>query len=88
MTREERESISKWFIAKAKETKHKEGDLEIDDNAAVSIGSDPGAYVQAWVWIDNPKCHTCEEIIDEINHVPEDGKFLCSGCTEEDNGTD
>ena len=25
--------------------------IEIDDNAAVSRGGDPGAYVQAWVWV-------------------------------------
>lgn len=28
-----------------------EGELEIDDNAVVSWGSDNGAYVQAWLWI-------------------------------------
>jgi hypothetical protein len=28
-----------------------EGKVEIDDNAVVSRGDDPGAYVQAWVWV-------------------------------------
>jgi hypothetical protein len=41
-----------WFRKQAKELRHKEGDLEIDDDAPVSAW-DPGngAYVQAWVWV-------------------------------------
>ena len=31
----------------------RDGELEIDDGAPVSMGDDPGAYVQAWVWISN-----------------------------------
>jgi hypothetical protein len=30
---------------------HKDGEVEIDDDAKVSRGEDPGAYVQAWVWV-------------------------------------
>lgn len=30
-----------------------EGCIEIDDTALVSRGDDPGAYVQAWVWVDD-----------------------------------
>lgn len=32
---------------------HVDGELEIDDNAVVSMGCDHGAYVQAWIWIDD-----------------------------------
>ena len=28
-----------------------EGKIEIDSNAAISKGDDPGSYVQAWVWV-------------------------------------
>ncbi len=28
-----------------------DGVLEIDSDAKVSRGDDPGAYVQAWVWV-------------------------------------
>ena len=28
-------------------------ELEIDDTAVVSRGCGTGAYVQAWIWIDN-----------------------------------
>jgi len=38
-------------VAKAKEQHYREGECEIDDDAVVSPGSDPGAYVMAWVWV-------------------------------------
>ena len=31
---------------------HRDGELEFDDNCRVSIGGDPGAYVQGWKWVD------------------------------------
>lgn len=30
-----------------------DGRIEIDDDALISHGDDQGAYVQAWVWVDN-----------------------------------
>lgn len=30
-----------------------DGEIEIDPGAPVSRGDDPGAYVQAWVWVDD-----------------------------------
>ena len=27
-------------------------ELKIDDNAKVSLGSDNGCFVQAWLWVD------------------------------------
>ncbi len=41
-----------WFRERARELYHCEGALEVDDDAAVSIGASGGAYVQAWVWVD------------------------------------
>lgn len=32
----------------------REGELEVDPDAIVSEGDDPGAYVQAWVWVPRP----------------------------------
>jgi hypothetical protein len=29
----------------------KDGEIEIDSDAAISKGDDPGAYVAAWVWV-------------------------------------
>lgn len=30
-----------------------DGEIEVDDEAAVSIGTDGGAYVQAWLWVSD-----------------------------------
>jgi hypothetical protein len=43
---------TKLFDA-AKDQWHKDGECEIDDDAVVSTSKE-GAYVQAWVWVDNP----------------------------------
>ena len=40
-----------WFRHRARELYHDEGDIEVDNDAQVSIGEDAGAYVQAWVWV-------------------------------------
>jgi hypothetical protein len=37
--------------ALARELWHRDGEIEIDADATVSRGSDPGAYVAAWVWV-------------------------------------
>jgi hypothetical protein len=31
----------------------REGELEVDDNAIVSVSEDGGAYVMAWVWVSD-----------------------------------
>lgn len=36
---------------KAKNLFHADGEVEIDDDALVSMGDDPGAYVQGWLWV-------------------------------------
>jgi hypothetical protein len=33
-------------------------ELEIDDSAQVSIGDDNGAYVMAWVWVEDEEDET------------------------------
>ena len=38
----------------AQDEYHCEGSLEIDDHAVVSSSGDGGAYVQAWVWVEDP----------------------------------
>lgn len=42
---------AKHYREAAKRLHHRDGELEIDDNARVSHGADDGAYVQAWVWV-------------------------------------
>jgi hypothetical protein len=31
----------------------KDGDIEIDEDAVVSLGADDGAYIMCWKWIDH-----------------------------------
>ena len=55
-TTEEEEEVSPEeaaYLAYAQENFHRDGDLEFDENAKVSIGEDSGAYVQCWKWIDS-----------------------------------
>ncbi|MBN8644045.1 MAG: hypothetical protein J0L61_02255 [Planctomycetes bacterium] len=41
------------YVEAARREYEREGEIEIDDSAEVSMGDDPGAYVQAWVWVSN-----------------------------------
>lgn len=43
------QELEKKFREAAK--KHATDELEIDDNAKVSMGDEPGAFVEAWIWI-------------------------------------
>lgn len=42
-----------WYLARARDRYHREGAIEVDEQATVSHGADNGAYVQAWVWVEN-----------------------------------
>lgn len=44
-----------WFRSRAKEMYHEEGEIEIDEDAKVSMSEGEGAYVQAWVWVPSQK---------------------------------
>lgn len=41
------------FLDLAKDRWHRDGEIEIGDEEIVSM-SDNGAYVLAWVWVDDP----------------------------------
>jgi hypothetical protein len=84
----EKLAVEKWYQEQAKKQFEDEGTLEIDPGAAVSMGGDPGAYVQAWVWVDNPHCAYCEEPIPELERIPEDGEFICPKCKEMEEADD
>ena len=43
--------LDEAYRAAATQQWHREGEIEIDSNAVVSKGDDPGAYVAAWVWV-------------------------------------
>jgi hypothetical protein len=46
------EEARRRYVTEARKSKAVEGELEVDENAKISMG-DPaqGAYVQAWVWL-------------------------------------
>jgi hypothetical protein len=48
-------------------------ELEIDDDAVVSLGDDPGAWVHAWIWIRNSEAGVPD---------PDDDKDVCRTCGE------
>ena len=50
---EQVQPIAEAYRDHASEHLTDDGAVEIDDNALVSLGDDPGAYVMAWVWVDN-----------------------------------
>lgn len=54
-----RMDIDAAYIAAAQVQHGDDGVCEIDDNALVSIGDDPGAYVMAWVWVDAADAGIC-----------------------------
>src|SRR5262249_36553551 len=74
------------YRALAKRDVHQEGYIEVDDNAVVSNGEDAGAYVQAWIWVDDPedvdtfppRLCVCGEL--EEAHQADVGSCLRSGC--------
>lgn len=37
----------------ARDRLDKDGELEFDEDAVVSLGADEGAYVMAWKWVDD-----------------------------------
>jgi hypothetical protein len=58
--RQQREQITRWQDLASLKAKYRRaalehrrsGEVEIDDDAEVSLGADgQGAYVQAWLWI-------------------------------------
>ena len=60
-------AIDAAYRTAAKKQWERDGELEIDDNAVVSIGDDPGAYVAAWVWVaDSTKDTTTTQEKDNL----------------------
>lgn len=59
----------------------RDGDLELDIDAEVSVSEDPGAYVLCWKWVSNAEadiCDTCAGSLDDGEGY--DG--LCGDCAD------
>ena len=57
------------YLEHAQGVLHRDGDLEFDENAKVSISEDGGAYVQCWKWIDRS---VLNEMIGPVNDDEEE----------------
>jgi hypothetical protein len=67
ITTDEADELDKLYVAAAHDEYHKDGEIEIDEGAAVSYGDDRGAYVAAWVWVDeNPVIASAREALEAI----------------------
>lgn len=49
--REDEQEQEDAYRAAAVSLYHRDGEVEIDAGAEVSVSTDGGAYVQAWVWV-------------------------------------
>jgi hypothetical protein len=61
-----------WYLEQARATKAVDGEIEFDDDAAISANDDPmtdhGAYVQGWFWVSDPEefdGHECGDACDD-----------------------
>ena len=60
MTKRERDKALKAaYIEAARALPGCDAEFVIDDDAKVSVGDDPGAYVQAWIWVNEAGMKTC-----------------------------
>jgi hypothetical protein len=48
-----------WFRARARDLYERDGYVEVDLDATISRGDDPGAYVQGWVWVPMDEKEDC-----------------------------
>lgn len=76
----ELDEIDEAFLEAAQKTQNY-GEVEVDEDAVVSVSSDGGAYVMSWVWLDAEdaglaKCEECYDVF-----LP-DGYERCSHCRE------
>ena len=70
---EQVQPIAEAYRDYASEHLTEDGAVEIDDNALVSLGDDPGAYIMAWVWVDNA------DLPEEFRIAEEDGGGATDG---------
>lgn len=74
-------SDEREYVREARLLYAREGSVEIDDQTVVSMGDDMGAYVMAWVWVDDISIWAGEVDSDGepcryLNH------YVCTVCDE------
>lgn len=63
--RQQRTKAWEALLQRAQAKHHRDGEIEIEDDATVSLSGDHGAYVQAWIWVYNSdagvaSCNDCD----------------------------
>lgn len=85
----EAEEAGGW-PAMAREIYGEDGKVEVDGDAVVSHGDDPGAYVMAWVWVTEDEMGISKECEGCFERHPvgvlEDG--LCPACCDDEDQED
>ena len=59
-----------------------EGELEVDDNAIVSFSDDGGAYVAAWIWVNDMEAGICSACGEANADNGEGWDGLCGNCAD------
>lgn len=70
---DEEDEATQVYISTARARYHREGEVEIDDNAVVSESDDGGAYVAAWVWVSDADAGFANEEEEDDVTVEEGG---------------
>jgi DNA-directed RNA polymerase subunit RPC12/RpoP len=72
------------YRAAAKE--QADDELEVDEDAVVSPGDDPGCWVQVWIWIKDHEAglFTCEECSGVFTLDQGDGYDVCDECVKKE----
>lgn len=55
------------YLEAARRNHEREGELEFDDNAVVSISDDRGAYVMSWTWVEDSELESPQELAQALN---------------------
>lgn len=75
------EATQKRWDAYRKAVVTVDGECECDDNALVSEGDGPGAYVMTWTWVTNGEADLCEECSGSLDDGEGDNG-LCGDCAD------
>lgn len=75
------DSNKAWRLA-ADSTYVSDGEIEVDDDAVVSVGEE-GAYVAAWVWVSGAACRHCGERLHPAAPTKAGAARSCTACADD-----
>lgn len=63
-------------------TELEDGAMEMDEDAEVSMGEDPGAYVMAWIRVSSAEAGLCRTCSCAYNHAGDGWDGECPDCAD------